>query len=157
MNLAEDMKCRIYERRPLVCRIYPAEVNPFIQLDPANKVCPPEAWLTSEPLNNYFGENLPARAERSRQLDYSEALRKGLVCDELGIDTTALADEGYVRHLHQPERLLAALRRAYSSDETVRPANRPWVLFSPSLAGRNSHLEVISEKAPGADYSFLRA
>ena len=29
-NLKHDLRCGIYERRPLVCRIYPAEINPFI-------------------------------------------------------------------------------------------------------------------------------
>ena len=43
-NLQADMRCRIYEERPFVCRIYPAEINPFIELVPANKGCPPEAW-----------------------------------------------------------------------------------------------------------------
>ncbi len=49
-NLGEDLKCRIYERRPLVCRIYPAEVNPFIQLNAASKACPPEAWVSGNTL-----------------------------------------------------------------------------------------------------------
>ncbi|HMD72294.1 MAG TPA: YkgJ family cysteine cluster protein [Steroidobacteraceae bacterium] len=43
-NLAADAHCKIYQRRPLVCRIYPAEINPFILLKPGNKACPPEAW-----------------------------------------------------------------------------------------------------------------
>jgi Fe-S-cluster containining protein len=42
-NLMADMRCGIYERRPLVCRIYPAEINPFVQLEPQKKACPPEA------------------------------------------------------------------------------------------------------------------
>lgn len=43
-NLDEDNLCRIYQRRPLVCRIYPAEINPHIMLDTATKDCPPESW-----------------------------------------------------------------------------------------------------------------
>ena len=43
-NLDEDNLCRIYERRPLVCRIYPMEINPHIPLNPAIKECPPESW-----------------------------------------------------------------------------------------------------------------
>ncbi|MDB6084618.1 MAG: hypothetical protein JWN43_2499, partial [Gammaproteobacteria bacterium] len=43
-NLMADMRCAIYERRPLVCRIYPAEINPFVVLEPEKKACPPEAW-----------------------------------------------------------------------------------------------------------------
>ncbi len=43
-NLDADNLCRIYERRPLVCRIYPMEINPHIPLNPAAKECPPQSW-----------------------------------------------------------------------------------------------------------------
>ncbi len=47
-GLARQDRCGIYEERPLVCRIYPAEISPFITLDPADKVCPPEMWEAGE-------------------------------------------------------------------------------------------------------------
>jgi Fe-S-cluster containining protein len=43
-NLDAENLCRIYERRPLVCRIYPMEINPHIPLRPEAKDCPPESW-----------------------------------------------------------------------------------------------------------------
>ncbi|MBN3821364.1 YkgJ family cysteine cluster protein, partial [Paraburkholderia sp. Se-20369] len=43
-NLQADMRCGIYLERPLVCRIYPAEINPFVELSPQGKSCPPDAW-----------------------------------------------------------------------------------------------------------------
>jgi Fe-S-cluster containining protein len=43
-NLLADFRCGIYDERPLVCRIYPAEINPLIELNPETKLCPPEAW-----------------------------------------------------------------------------------------------------------------
>ena len=43
-NLRDDLRCAIYDERPLVCRIYPAEVNPFVPLAPAGKQCSPDAW-----------------------------------------------------------------------------------------------------------------
>jgi len=46
-NLRADMLCGRYDERPLVCRIYPAEINPFVPLVPKNKACPPEAWQTA--------------------------------------------------------------------------------------------------------------
>ncbi|HEY0747163.1 MAG TPA: YkgJ family cysteine cluster protein [Steroidobacteraceae bacterium] len=49
-NLLADLRCGIYERRPLVCRIYPVETNPFVQLETAKKGCPPEAWSLKHPL-----------------------------------------------------------------------------------------------------------
>ncbi|MGH8485753.1 MAG: YkgJ family cysteine cluster protein, partial [Pseudomonas sp.] len=43
-NLDADDRCTIYDIRPLVCRIYPMEINPHIPLNPAAKDCPPESW-----------------------------------------------------------------------------------------------------------------
>ena len=48
-NLGDDMRCGIYEERPLVCRVYPAEINPFIRLNHEHKLCPPDAWQVSTP------------------------------------------------------------------------------------------------------------
>jgi Predicted Fe-S-cluster oxidoreductase len=48
-HLQPDMRCGAYEARPNVCRIYPAEVNPFIELMLAHKACPPEAWAADRP------------------------------------------------------------------------------------------------------------
>jgi hypothetical protein len=49
-NLRADMLCGIYEERPAVCRIYPAEISPFVALAPEAKACPPEAWAETTPL-----------------------------------------------------------------------------------------------------------
>jgi Fe-S-cluster containining protein len=49
-NLLPNMRCGIYEDRPLVCRIYPAEINPFVALKAENKACPPEAWANVQPV-----------------------------------------------------------------------------------------------------------
>jgi Fe-S-cluster containining protein len=154
-NLGEDMKCRIYERRPLVCRIYPAEVSPLIELNTANKVCPPEAWTAPEP-DETFAKHLPSLAEVSRQTDYLEAARKGLLCAQLGINTSALADEGYVRHVPPPDLLLPGLRKAFSANEQPDVARQRWTLYSPSLA-ETGGLEVIREKPAEANYQFLKA
>jgi Fe-S-cluster containining protein len=45
-HLGSDMRCAIYERRPLVCRIYPLEINPHIPLRAENKDCPAQVWET---------------------------------------------------------------------------------------------------------------
>jgi len=159
-NLDADSRCMIYERRPLVCQIYPAEISPFVELDPKNKACPPEAWPMAEPDNNPFLQYLPSLAEKSRQTDYSEASRKGLVCAELGIDTSGLADEGYVRHFPESGAFLAALKRAFQADPASAFNPQPWKLFSRTLAARTqeSHgLDVITEKPADAGYQYLRA
>jgi hypothetical protein len=157
-NLREDLKCGIYERRPLVCQIYPAEISPFVELNPANKACPPEAWPMAEPDQNPFLQYLPPLAEKSRQTDYSEALRKGLVCRNLGSDTSALADEGYVRHFPDQQLFLAALKEAFHSEADLN--HQPWKLFSRTLAAQPAEthgLDVIAEKPPDAEYQYLRA
>lgn len=97
-NLDEDLKCRIYERRPLVCRIYPAEISPFIQLNTASKACPPEAWASGTALL----PDAQLLVEKSRQMDPDDVPQKELLCSYLGIDVAAVAGEGFVTH--EPDR-----------------------------------------------------
>lgn len=157
-NLGADSKCMIYDRRPLVCQIYPAEISPFVELDPKTKACPPEAWPMAEPDQNPFLQYLPSLAEKSRLTDYCEASRKGLVCAELGIDTSGLADEGYVRHFPESGAFLAALKKAFEADPESAVNGQPWKLFSRTLAAQESHgLDVITETPADAGYQYLRA
>lgn len=115
-NLQADMRCRIYEERPFVCRIYPAEINPFIELVPANKGCPPEAWTPGLAPLMRAGQLVDATTadliERSRASDAADGAVKQRLCALLGIDAAALANEGFVVHSPSREVLLAALRRA---------------------------------------------
>jgi Fe-S-cluster containining protein len=66
-NLLPDLRCGIYERRPLVCKIYPAEINPFVQLEPRNKACPPEAWAAHHPLLQRKGAVIDEKVRRDIQ------------------------------------------------------------------------------------------
>ena len=113
-NLQADMRCRIYEERPFVCRIYPAEINPFIQLEPANKGCPPEAWTPGLAPLMRAGQLVDATTvdliARSRAADAADVPVKQRLCALLGIDVAALANEGFVVHSPSREALLAALR-----------------------------------------------
>ena len=132
-NLQADLRCGIYERRPLVCRIYPAEINPFVKLDPAQKACPPEAWTTDHPLLQRDGrlvDGLVRRnIEQSRDTDVRNAEVKRRLCAALRLECAALADEGFV--VYSPERLLlqAALERAVSGLDT-EPAAASWRFVS---------------------------
>ena len=101
-NLDEDNLCRIYERRPLVCRIYPAKINPHITLNTANKDCPPESWEQGPDL--IFGGELVDRElaeliQRSRQADRDDIQTKDAICRLLGIRTTALKGDGFTAYL----------------------------------------------------------
>lgn len=101
-NLDEDNLCRIYERRPLVCRIYPMEINPHIPLNPAVKECPPESWQQGPDLivgGQLVDQELVALIQRSRQADRDDVQTKDAICGLLGIRTTALKGDGFTAYL----------------------------------------------------------
>ena len=101
-NLDEDNRCRIYERRPLVCRIYPMEINPHIALNTVVKECPPESWETGPQLivgGELVDRELAQLIQRSRQADRDEILMKDAICALLGIRTTALKGDGFTAYL----------------------------------------------------------
>lgn len=101
-NLDEDNLCRIYERRPLVCRIYPMEINPHIPLNPVIKECPPESWEKGPDLiigGELVDQELVGLIQRSRQADRDEIQTKDAICGLLGIRTTALKGDGFTAYL----------------------------------------------------------
>ncbi|MGA2188643.1 MAG: YkgJ family cysteine cluster protein [Steroidobacteraceae bacterium] len=115
-NLLPDMRCGIYERRPLVCVIYPAEINPVIALQPSKKACPSAAWDSHHPLlmrgGAVMNEATRAAIQRWRSTDALEADLKGRVCAALSIGEAALAQEGFVVYSPPIDTLLGALSRA---------------------------------------------
>lgn len=101
-NLDEDNLCRIYERRPLVCRIYPMEINPHIPLNTAIKECPPESWEQGPDLiigGRLVDQPLAELIQQSRQADRDDIRIKDAVCALLGIRTTALKGDGFTAYL----------------------------------------------------------
>jgi Fe-S-cluster containining protein len=101
-NLDEDNRCAIYERRPLVCRIYPAEINPHILLNTAIKECPPESWEQGPDLiigGKLVDQQLAELIQRSRQADRDDIQAKDAICGLLGIRTTALKGDGFTAYL----------------------------------------------------------
>jgi Fe-S-cluster containining protein len=101
-NLDEDNLCRIYERRPLVCRIYPMEINPHIPLNIAVKECPPESWEKGSDLivgGELVDQELVGLIQRSRQADRDDIRTKDAICALLGIRTTALKGDGFTAYL----------------------------------------------------------
>jgi Fe-S-cluster containining protein len=164
-NLQADLRCGIYDRRPLVCRIYPAEINPLVQLDPVNKACPPEAWAADRPLLQRRGRLADAAVRRdiqqSRDTDARSVEIKRRLCTALHLECAALADEGFV--VYSPERpvLLAALDRALTdpgiTDRDAEMADASWRFVSNrpetigSLSGRGA---VGSLMGAGAHPSF---
>ncbi|WP_397451287.1 YkgJ family cysteine cluster protein [Pseudomonas sp. NA-150] len=101
-NLRADDLCGIYERRPLVCRIYPMEINPHIPLRPAAKDCPPHAWEEGPELiigSQLVDLELKDLIDRSRQADREDIAAKEAICALLGIRTTALKGDGFATYL----------------------------------------------------------
>ncbi|MEB0044898.1 MULTISPECIES: YkgJ family cysteine cluster protein [unclassified Pseudomonas] len=101
-NLDDDNLCRIYDRRPLVCRIYPMEINPHIPLNPQVKECPPESWEKGPDLiigGQLVDQALAELIQRSRQADRDDVQVKDVICSQLGIRTTALKGDGFTAYL----------------------------------------------------------
>lgn len=175
-HLSADLTCGAYEQRPRVCRIYPAEVNPAVSLDPAAKACPPEAWAAGQPVFLSTGRLMDApTAEliaQSRQADAHDRLTKAYLCAELGYDLAALANEGFVIYSPGSEPLRAALdtaRKAASSeriandDETRHdpPAPHPWRYVSNRRGTLDTLREIdadarpVAPSQPGDAFSYL--
>lgn len=101
-NLDEDNLCRIYDRRPLVCRIYPMEINPHIPLNTMLKECPPESWSNGSDMivgGELVDQDLAKLIQRSRQADRDDIKSKDAICALLGIRTTALKGDGFTAYL----------------------------------------------------------
>ncbi len=123
-NLLPDMRCGIYHERPLVCRIYPAEINPFISLEPSQKMCPPSAWQKPTPFmreGRIIDAQVADDIASSREADHREAPLKARVCAALGVDIAAFSTLGFAVHHPDRDALLHALRsvQANAASEAV--------------------------------------
>jgi Fe-S-cluster containining protein len=126
-HLQSDGRCGAYEQRPRVCRIYPAEVNPFIPLTPVSKACPPEAWAADKPV--FFADGRVTDAETNEVIHASRAaaaqdapLMQHL-CADLGVSRAALANEGFVIYAFERDVMLKALERLHGNDRSALPAS----------------------------------
>ena len=111
-NLDDNDLCTIYDQRPLVCRIYPVEINPHIPLRPENKDCPPEAWKQGPELihgTQLADPQLAALVQASRQADRDDIAAKVAVCQALGMTTSALKGNGFTAYLPEMGAFAAAL------------------------------------------------
>lgn len=111
-NLGEDDRCGIYDERPLVCRIYPMEINPFIVLRPENKICPPEVWEEGEILftDRIVDPALADQVERSRQADRDDAQAKIAICEAMGLNIAAWKGNALAVYLPDRAQLFEAIR-----------------------------------------------
>jgi Fe-S-cluster containining protein len=132
-NLLADMRCGIYENRPLVCRIYPAEINPFVALNPGAKACPPEAWSTDLPILQRHGTVMSDVIRRdiqlSRDTDALDVAVKNRLCVALQVTDTALVHEAVLVYSPTIEALSSALAVAMASEGT-RTTQAQWRFVS---------------------------
>ncbi len=155
-NLDEDNLCRIYARRPLVCRIYPMEINPHIPLNPAAKDCPPESWEQGPALivgGELVDQELAELIRRSRQADRDDVQTKEAVCALLGIHTTALKGDGFTAYLPDMHAFAHAIERAAEQPSAVNQ----WVFHVSGLDIAEQLLDAgaqIATEAP-ANYAFI--
>ena len=162
-NLTSEMTCGIYDRRPLVCRIYPAEINPFIQLNPANKACPSEAWGSGEILTiagKVTDPSIQALIEKSRQTDQDEAPQKDLLCRHLGLNVAALHRDGFIKYTPEPKTLLDGLHRMRGATLKSAGDGAPWRLYSPRTQTREllrANGAELAVARPEDRYCFLAA
>lgn len=135
-HLRSDMRCGIYDSRPHVCRIYPAEVNPFISLTPAHKKCPPEAWTSSSPFMR-AGKTVDAQTQLHITLlqheDQLDVAFKAGICEELAIQSASLSNEGFVVHRPSHATLLSVLQRDAPAGDSKPPISN-WELVTNQAA-----------------------
>lgn len=160
-NLDDDNRCRIYERRPLVCRIYPMEINPHIPLRPDAKDCPPETWQEGPVLlagGQLVDADLAGLIERSRQADRDEIALKAMICQRLGIHTAAVRGEGFAAYLPDMSLMLQAILEVCQETDRL-PAAQEWALHMPqsgfAAALRASGAKVVELPQQGCTYIAL--
>lgn len=157
-NLDEDKLCRIYERRPLVCRIYPAEINPHIPLNPAAKDCPPESWEQGPLLiagGELVDQELIELIQRSRQADRDDIQTKDAICALLGIRTTALKGDGFTAYLPNMSAFAAVMDQVSEQLSTNAPSEWLFHLSGEDVAGQvvAAGAQVVAE--PAQTYAFI--
>ncbi|MFM0527399.1 YkgJ family cysteine cluster protein [Paraburkholderia strydomiana] len=144
-HLLPDMRCGAYEVRPLVCRIYPAELNPFRELVPQLKACPPQAWADEQPI--FWSEGRPldvamARASgQFRNNDFRETPLREKLCSLLGIAHASLANEGFVVHSVEWEVMLTALS-CIEGSTVGQPGLSDWEFVTNKASTRGTLLEI---------------
>ena len=113
-NLQDDGRCSIYLERPLVCRIYPMEISPFIELQPSHKDCPPDSWTQGGLIAS--DQDLREQIRQSRQADRDDVQGKIALCEALGLTVAGWKGNSLVIHQPSVDDLLAAYERLDKHD-----------------------------------------
>lgn len=115
-NLSQDNLCAIHDVRPMVCRIYPAEFNPFIAFDRSNKKCPPECWGNGQAVflsrDGAYQQPYADVIAAARAAGIRDARYLARICNLLSIRRCALSGEGYAVYPIAPAQFLRAVQQA---------------------------------------------
>lgn len=137
-SLGEDNRCGIYDERPLVCRIYPMEINPFIALRPEEKICPPEVWQSGDILfsDRIVDPTLYDHVQRSRQADRDDAKAKIAICEAIGFLVASWKGNALAIYLPNREVLLRALNTPDSGASGSESSH--WKIRTENIELKNS-------------------
>lgn len=132
-HLRPDMRCGNYPARPRICRIYPLESRPFMNLSPERRLCPPEAWASSHP-RLLRGEHIADPASAKIVADHRRTLTDDVpvvaaACAALNISTAAFASEGFAVHQPDGRSLSAELKRAKRA-QIDRQTPKQWAIVT---------------------------
>lgn len=157
-NLQVDDRCGIYEERPLVCRIYPMEINPFIELKPQNKECPSDAWEHGEIIANDTGPeaSLSSLVQVSRLSDRADARAKVAICNRLGLNVAAWKADALVIQFPAREQLLQAINAEGETPAAATQALGEWKIRvgKPSLSEALARGELALDEVEHVNYTF---
>lgn len=157
-NLQANNLCSIYEERPLVCRIYPMEINPFIEMNPQNKDCPSDAWEHGDIIANDTrpDSSFDSLIQTSRLADRADAQAKVSVCNRLGINVAAWKSEALVIHFPVPGQLLEAINAESATAQVGTEALGSWKLrvAQSSLGETLVHGKLALDEAESTNYIF---
>lgn len=153
-HLQPDMRCGAYEERPNVCRIYPAEINPFVELMPSHKSCPTDAWSLDKPLliaGGQIVDSITAELIRnSREAAIHDVPVKERLCGNAGFHSASLANEGFITYVLPPRAMLDELYKALNSASSP-PKAKSWRI----LSNRRTTVDIL--RSAGADSEMLTA
>jgi Fe-S-cluster containining protein len=154
-NLRADMLCGIYAERPTVCRIYPAEISPFVALAPKEKACPPEAWAETTPFLLRDGavvdDETAALIARARHAAIAGVEVKARLCARLGIAEAALVNEGFA--VHTPDGAVMGEALAWARSAPDGPSE-PWRIVSNRKATLTMLADAGAEGVPAENRAF---
>lgn len=148
-NLDAQRHCRIYEDRPLTCRIYPFEMSPHIALEPNNKLCPDEAWslpkkttasIQQIPLQiSIIDPETDHHIQTLFTQNTTDVVVKELLCRSLGIRSASLSNDGYLFHHVNQDELRSELQSllSHTLKKTQNKGIQDWLIVSQNDSTRS--------------------